>query len=126
MEKDTKASGSGTAGGKSEPKDKGGAQPKRGVEEKLDDVADRFSKVMTDGAKRMEEAFSKGMQGLKNHPGLGGERVRGFFTSSTGGAVLIIVGFVWFFYAVGLLGNPIFPVLMIVLGFYLMMKYKDK
>ena len=42
-----------------------------------------------------------------------------------GGAVLIVIGFVWFFYAVGLLDNPIFPIIVIVIGFYLMQRYKS-
>ena len=101
-------------------------ESKQGVEEKLDRFADRFSKAMTDGVKRMEEAFDRGMKSLKDKPEITSGKVKGFFTSSTGGAVLLIVGFVWFFYAVGLLGQSIFPILMIIMGIYLMYRYRSK
>lgn len=101
-------------------------ESKQSVEDKLDGFADRFSKAMTDGVKRMEDAFDRGMQSLKDHPDITSGRVKGFFTSSTGGAVLVIVGFVWFFYAVGLLGQPIFPILVIILGIYLMYRYRSE
>jgi hypothetical protein len=101
-------------------------ESKHGIEDKLDGFADRFSHAMTDGVKRLEEAFDRGMKSLKDRPDITSGRVKGFFTSSTGGAVLVIVGFVWFFYAVGLLGQPIFPILMIILGIYLMYRYRSE
>lgn len=99
---------------------------KKSVEDRLDDMADRFSKVMTEGIKKMEEAFDQGMKTIRENPNLSSGRVKGFFTSSTGGAVLVLVGFVWFFYAVGLLDNAIFPILVIVVGFYLMHRYREQ
>jgi len=104
----------------------GTGKGKRNVEEKLDDFADRFSKTLSEGAKRMEDAFEKGMKSLKDNPNIASGRVKGFFTSSQGGAILLVVGLIWFFYAVGLLGQPIFPIIMIVLGIYLMYRYRDK
>jgi hypothetical protein len=100
----------------------------KNVEDKLDDLANRFSKAMTDGVKRMEEAFERSMENVKNNPDFGAQttRVKSFFKSSQGGAVLIVIGFVWFFYAVGLLDNPIFPIIVIILGFYLMQRYKNE
>ena len=99
---------------------------KKNIEDKLDDFADRFSKTVTDGAKRMEEAFDRGIKGFKENPNISSGKVKGFFTSSTGGAVLVVIGFVWFFYAVGLFDQPIVPILMIVLGFYLMRRYRNR
>ena len=102
------------------------AGQKKNIEDKLDDFADRFSKTVTDGAKRMEEAFDRGIKGFKENPNISSGKVKGFFTSSTGGAVLVVIGFVWFFYAVGLFDQPIVPILMIVLGFYLMRRYRNR
>ena len=104
----------------------GSEQAKRNVEDKLDDFATRFSKAMTDGVKRMEDAFDKGVKAVRDNPNVASGKVRGFFTSSSSGSILVIVGFVWFFYAVGLLGQPVFPILMILLGIYLMYKYRNQ
>jgi hypothetical protein len=101
---------------------------KKSVEDKLDDLADRFSRGMTDGVKRMEAAFDRGMENLKNDPNIGSQttRVKSFFKSSTGGVVLILIGFVWFFYTIGWFDSPVFPILLIILGFYLMQRYKNE
>ncbi len=94
------------------------------VEDRLDAFADRFSRAMSDGVKKMEDAFEKGMDNIKSNPKFQEGRLRGFFTSSAGGAILVIVGVVWFAYAVGLLGNWIIPLLIVALGAYLMHRYK--
>lgn len=94
------------------------------VEDRLDDFADRFSRAMSDGVKKMEDAFEKGMDNIKSNPKFQEGRLRGFFTSSAGGAILVIVGVVWFAYAVGLLSNWLIPLLIIALGAYLMHRYK--
>jgi hypothetical protein len=105
-----------------EPEKEGGTSPppKKGMEEKLDEVADKFSKTMSEGVKRMESAF----QNIRDDAATRG-KIKGFFTSSTGGAVLIVVGVLWFFYAVGLFNQPVFPIILIVIGVYLMLRYKS-
>ena len=108
---------------KSEPKAEQ-RKSKLHVEDRLDDFADRFSRAMSDGVKKMEDAFEKGMDNIKSNPKFQEGRLRGFFTSSAGGAILVIVGVVWFAYAVGLLSNWLIPLLIIALGAYLMHRYK--
>jgi hypothetical protein len=116
--------GHGEPGGPGGPSEPGGTRPKRHIEDRLDDLADRFSKVMSEGARRMEDALDKGVQAVKENPDIAGGRVKTFFKSPTGGAVLVIVGLVWFFYTVGLFDKPIFPILLIVVGLYLMYRSK--
>ena len=114
--------GAGSTGGASTA----GAGTKRNVEDRLDDFADKFSHAMSEGVKRMEEAFDRGMENLKKqNPNLSQGKIKNFFLSSTGGAVLLLLGFVWLFYAVGLLDNKFLPILLIVLGFYLMYRSKS-
>jgi hypothetical protein len=117
-------SGPGGPGGPGGPSEPGGTRPKRHIEDRLDDLADRFSKVMSDGARRVEDAFDKGMQSVKENPDLASGRFRSFFKSPTGGMILVIVGLVWFFYTVGLFDKPVFPILLILVGLYLM--YRNK
>ena len=97
---------------------------KRHVEDRLDDVAERFSSVMSEGVKRMEDAFDKGMKAVKANPNLSGGNLKGFFLSSTGGTVLIIFGVIWFLFVVGLFTHWVFPMLVIAIGAYLMYRYR--
>ena len=106
-----------------EPEDKAtddSASEKRGLEDKLDEFADKFSKAMLDGVKRMESAFDKGAQSIKENPDLSKEKVKGFFGSSTGGLVLVLAGIIWFFFTVGILDKPIFPIILLVIGIYVL------
>ncbi|MEE9269224.1 MAG: hypothetical protein V3V49_03095 [Candidatus Krumholzibacteria bacterium] len=96
------------------------------VEDRLDDIANRFSKAMSEGVKRMEGAFDRGLKSVRENPELSKARIKGFFRSSTGGGILLIVGFVWLFYAVGLLDKPVFPIIVILLGFYLLYRHRDE
>jgi len=94
--------------------------PKKGLEEKMDEVADKFSKTVSDGVKRMEAAF----QNVKTDAETRG-KVKGFFTSSTGGVVLIIFGIVWLLHTLGFFAQPVLPIILIVIGVYLMLRYKS-
>ena len=120
------ASGSASTGMGEEGAADSSAEDKKGVEERLDEFADRFSNAVGEGVKRLESAFEKGMKDIKDNPQFSKSKVRGFFTSSAGGSVLVVIGFVWLFYAIGLLDNPVFPALMIIVGFYLMHRYKSE
>ena len=67
---------------------------KKGVEDRLDEFADRFSNAVGEGVKRLENAFEKGMKDIKDNPQFSKSKVRGFFTSSAGGSILVVIGFV--------------------------------
>ena len=75
---------------------------------------------MGEGVKRMEGAFEKGIKSVRENPELSRAKIKGFFGSSTGGGILVIVGFVWLFYALGLLSMPLFPILVIFMGLYVL------
>ena len=102
-----------------------GARSRHGVEDRLDDMADRFARAVSDGVKRLEDAFDKGAEQMRERHEGGEGRIRSFFASTTGGAVLIIVGLLWFLYAVGLFDNWVLPILLVIVGIYLLQRYKS-
>lgn len=76
---------------------KSSARTRRGVEERLDEMTDKFTSAMSDGVKRMEGVFQEGIQDLKNNPDIPQQKIRSFFMSSSGGAALVLIGILWFF-----------------------------
>ena len=106
--------------GTEEPAADESTSSKRNVEDRLDDVANRFSRAMSEGVKRMEGAFEKGIKSVRENPELSRARIKGFFGSSTGGGILVIVGFVWLLYVIGLFNHWFFPVALMVLGIYVL------
>jgi hypothetical protein len=92
-------------------------------ESKLDEYASKISDVVGEGVKRVEEAFEKGKENLKaSSEAEGGEGFKGFKGSSKSGAVLIGVGIVWLLYIAGFFQQWIFPILVIVLGIYFIVR----
>jgi len=88
-------------------------------EDRLDGYADRMSKTVSDGVKRMEEAFDRGKANLRTDMHSEGSRFRG---SPRMGAVLVAAGAVWLL-AVILPGSAwLFPVIVIAVGIYLLIR----
>ena len=105
-----------------EPMEPGGTPgAKKRLEEKIDDVADKFAKTMSDGVKRIESV----LEDIKNRPDMPRGKIKGFFTSSTGGTVLLIVGIVWLLFTLGWFEWKGFPIILIAAGIYLMVRYKS-
>jgi hypothetical protein len=96
-------------------------KPKDGFDEKLDEVADKVSKTMSEGVKRLESAF----ESVKDNPEETKGKVKNFFKTSTGGTVILIIGILWLFLSQGWLTFPLFPVIVIGIGIYLMYRYKS-
>lgn len=96
------------------------AEAKKGFEEKLDEMADKFSRTMSDGVKQLESAFAN----IKDHPEDTKGKVKNFFKTSTGGTVILIIGILWLFLSQGWLSKPFFPIVVIGIGIYLMVRYK--
>jgi hypothetical protein len=93
----------------------------KGFEKKLDEVTEKFSKTVSDGVKRVEETFEKGKESLKSHPEVR-DRWKSFAFSPSGGMILVIVGFIWLLSTLGVFNHPVFPILLIGLGVFLIFK----
>lgn len=100
------------------PEQEAGA--KKGFEDKLDEMADKFSETMSEGVKQLEGAFAN----IKDHPEDTKGKVKNFFKTSTGGTVILIIGILWLFLSQGWLSNAFFPIVVIGIGIYLMVRYK--
>lgn len=107
-----------------EPKAK--AKTKKSVEDRLDEVADKFSNAMSEGVKKMEKAFDKASESIGSNPELTRDKIKGFFGTASGAGVLIIVGIIWFLYTVGFFSVWIFPVLLVVFGIFLLYRQKSE
>jgi hypothetical protein len=93
----------------------------KGFEKKLDEVTEKFSKTVSEGVKRVEETFEKGKENLKNNPEAR-DRWKSFITSPAGGMIFAVVGAVWLLSTMGVFNHPVFPILLIILGLYLIFK----
>jgi hypothetical protein len=98
-----------------------GEKHQKDFESRLDEYANKISKVVNDGVKRVEEAFDKGKENLRSSGAEEGEE-GGKKGSTRTGIVLIGIGIVWLLYIIGLFGNPTFPILLIVLGIYFLVR----
>jgi len=94
---------------------------KKDFEEKLDEIADEVSKTVSEGVKRLEETVST----IKGRPEISEGKIKAFFTSPMGGLVVLVIGVLWFFNAVGLFDNKVLPVILIAVGVYMMVKFNS-
>lgn len=98
----------------------GQAKAEKDFESRLDEYANKISQAVSDGVKRVEEAFEKGKQNLKSEGGEGGfQALKG---SPRSGIVLIGIGIVWLLYIAGLFEHVIFPILLIIIGIYFVVR----
>jgi len=97
-----------------------GTGDRREFEDKLDGLADKFSKTMSDGVKKLEDAFDKGKGNLRAD--MESEENKKISGSPRMGAILLGLGLVWLLYAMGVLSQPIFPILLIILGVYFLVR----
>lgn len=111
-------------------------------EERLDRAADRVSRAVTEGVHVLEDAYEKGKETLKDE--FDGRRTTGDTTAGTTatppapatgqrpaargssrlGLVLVGLGIVWLLNSLGILDQPVFPILLIVLGVYFIARSK--
>ena len=90
-------------------------------EKRLDEYADRISSAVGDGVKKVEQAFEKGKENLRQDAAEReeGERPSG---SPRTGIVLIALGVAWLLFTMGVFRQPIFPILLIILGIYFVVR----
>jgi hypothetical protein len=96
-----------------------GSSDSKEFEDRLDSFADKFSKTMSDGVKKLEDAFDKGKDNLRQDMGSEHKRLSG---SPRMGAILLGLGLVWLLHTLGALDHVIFPILVIVLGIYFLLR----
>lgn len=93
---------------------------KKDFESRLDEIADRVSKTVSEGVKRLEEAASH-----VEHPEISEGRVKRFFTSPMGGLVITAIGILWFFNAVGLFRSWILGLIVAGIGIYMIYRFRS-
>jgi hypothetical protein len=98
-------------------------------EQRLDHAAERVSGAVSQGVHILEDAFDKGKGTLKDElgstqsgPGTGSA------PASKGsprlGLALVGLGIVWLLHSLGILQQPVFPILLIILGVYFIVRAK--
>ena len=114
-------------------------------EERLDRAADRASRVVTSGVHMLEDAYEKGKETLKDeldgrtrassetvanandpaaHSAFTAEPKKASKGSPRLGLMLVAVGIIWLLNSLGVLNQPVFPILLIVLGVYFVARAK--
>ena len=93
----------------------------KGFEKKLDEVSEKISKTVSEGVKRVEDAFEKGKQSIAENPDVA-KRWRTIAISPTGGLIVVGIGILWLLYTLGVFGHPVFPILLILLGIFLIFR----
>jgi hypothetical protein len=121
-------------------------------EQRLDRAADRVSQAVGEGVRVLEDAFVKGKatlqeemdgrrgepqaspgspdsQGSQGSPGTAPAPGRPGGAPATKGSprlglVLVGLGIVWLLHSLGILDQPVFPILLIVLGVYFIARSK--
>lgn len=96
----------------------------KGFEEKLDSAADKFTKTISEGIKRIEDSFEQSKKNIKDSTTIS-EKYKGIFNYPTGGFLLLVVGFVWLMYAVGFFDQVVFPIILMIIGLYMMLKKRN-
>jgi hypothetical protein len=102
-------------------------------EQRMDRVADRVAGTVKDGVRVLEDAYEKGKEGLKaestaSSAGADASNASAASGSKKGsprlGLALVALGIIWLLHSLGILDQPVFPILLIVLGVYFIARSK--
>ncbi len=100
------------------------AMEQKDIEQRLDRVADRVAETVRDGVRVMEDAYEKGKEGVM-HEVRGAQSEAGAKKGSPRlGLILVALGIAWLLHSLGILDQPVFPILLIVLGVYFIARSK--
>ena len=94
-------------------------------EDRLDGIADRLSDTVSSGVKRLEAAYEKGKDNLKEDMAREGEKKR-LSGSPRLGLFLLIGGFLLLLHIKGLFDNLVLPIAMMAGGIYLIVRNRNK
>ncbi|MCI0451916.1 MAG: hypothetical protein L0Z51_05915 [Candidatus Latescibacteria bacterium] len=107
-------------------------------EQRLDRVAERVAGSVKEGVRVLENAYEKGKEGVMNEAG-GSSTGQGAAPESGAGApgtgvtkkgsprlglALVALGIIWLLHSLGILDQPVFPILLIILGVYFIARSK--
>jgi hypothetical protein len=107
-------------------------------EQRLDRVAERVAGSVKEGVRVLEDAYEKGKEGVMNEArgssaGQGASPESGAGAPGTGvpkkgsprlGLALVALGIIWLLHSLGILDQPVFPILLIILGVYFIARSK--
>lgn len=102
----------------------------RDWEQKLDRAAERVAGTVKDGVRVLEDAYEKGKEGLMNETRAASSGTTAPETSAAKkgsprlGLALVALGIIWLLHSLGILDQPVFPILLIILGVYFIARSK--
>lgn len=99
----------------------------RDWEERLDRAAERVAGTVKDGVRVLEDAYEKGKETLHGEPAGTGATPDASAPkkgSQRMGLMLVALGIIWLLHSLGILDQPVFPILLIVLGVYFIARSK--
>lgn len=100
------------------------AKKRKSFEELVDKASDKLTKSISEGIKRMEEAFDRSKENLRESTSIS-EKYKNLFNYPTGGFLLVVIGFVWFMYTIGFFEVKWFPIILIIIGLYMMLRKRS-
>jgi fatty acid desaturase len=90
-------------------------------ESKLDEYANKISGAVSEGVKKVEAAFEKGRDNIKSETA-SEEGLKGLKGSPRMGLILVAVGILWLLFTLDFFDQWIFPVLLMIVGLYFVIR----
>jgi hypothetical protein len=94
----------------------------KGFEKKLDEVTAKISNTVSEGIRRVGERFEKD----KDKDPETTSRRKNLAISPSGGMIIVLIGFLWLLYTLGVFEIKLFPILLILFGLYLIFRKRHE